>query len=120
MDARIIAKKDRKKKNKKKKLNLKLNEETCIYYSIINNNDQSICKRQNICIYNAQITINIYIYTHIQIRSTYIYQYVDIIRIACKNRDKKGTVRFIGETEFASGTWYGVELVQPVGVLMVV
>ncbi len=28
---------------------------------------------------------------------------------------KKGTVRFIGETEFASGTWYGVELVQPVG-----
>ena len=23
---------------------------------------------------------------------------------------KKGTVRFIGETEFASGTWYGVEL----------
>ena len=28
---------------------------------------------------------------------------------------KKGTVRFIGETEFASGTWYGVELEMAVG-----
>ncbi|ESP02457.1 hypothetical protein LOTGIDRAFT_224824 [Lottia gigantea] len=28
---------------------------------------------------------------------------------------RKGTVKFIGETKFASGTWYGIELDKPAG-----
>ncbi|CAH8535486.1 unnamed protein product [Schistosoma turkestanicum] len=43
---------------------------------------------------------------------THSFQIGDRILVAGQ---RKGILRFIGETQFAPGTWYGIELDQPVG-----